>query len=143
MGEIKLVADALNRLIEAEARFNADDQQVERIGQRQANPVPPPVSDASEHHGGNDVANGAGTQGDGHARVEQWRCGGKEEGERHGDPDAEEDCRSPRWARYPAATSLFRSFPVSAAVRGAAAPTRFSVLENRVMHVLSPVSSVG
>ena len=36
MRERQLVADALNRLVEAEAGFDADDQQVERVGQRRA-----------------------------------------------------------------------------------------------------------
>ena len=43
MREGELVADALNRLIEAEAGFDADHEQVERVGQAQADPVLPPL----------------------------------------------------------------------------------------------------
>ena len=43
MREHQLVADALHRLIEPEACFDAHDQQVEGIGQRQPNLVLPPL----------------------------------------------------------------------------------------------------
>ena len=39
IGERQLLADALQRLVEAEARFDADDQQVEHVGERQPDAV--------------------------------------------------------------------------------------------------------
>ena len=39
--ERQLFADALQRLVEAEARFDADHEQVERVGQRQPDPMLP------------------------------------------------------------------------------------------------------
>ena len=50
MGEGELVADALNRLIEAEARFDADHEEIERIGQRQADAMLPPLRLAAQRH---------------------------------------------------------------------------------------------
>ena len=54
--ERQLAADALQRLIEAEPGFDADDQQVERIGERQPDAVRAALGQPREHHAGQDVA---------------------------------------------------------------------------------------
>ena len=61
MRERQLLADALNRLIEAEAGLDADDEQVERVGQAQADAVLPLPGHAAEHHARQHVADDAPT----------------------------------------------------------------------------------
>ena len=56
MRERELLADALNRLIEAEPGLDADDQQVERVGQPEADAVLPALGQAAEHHARQQVA---------------------------------------------------------------------------------------
>ena len=50
MRERQLLADPLNRLVEAEAGFDADHEQVERVGQAEAHPVLPPLGHPRQHH---------------------------------------------------------------------------------------------
>ena len=55
--ERELRADALNRLVEAEPRFDADDEQVERVGQRRAGSgAARRLAIRAEHHAGQEVA---------------------------------------------------------------------------------------
>ena len=49
-------ADALQRLVEAEARLDADDEQVEHVGERQADAMRAPLRQARQHHARQDVA---------------------------------------------------------------------------------------
>ncbi len=56
MREVELVADALNRLVEAEPRFDADHEQVERVGQPEPDPVLAPLGHAAERHARQQVA---------------------------------------------------------------------------------------
>ena len=59
MRERQLFADALNRLIQAEPRFDADDQQIERVGQAEADAMLPPLRQPSERHRRQHVADRA------------------------------------------------------------------------------------
>ena len=54
--EGQLLADARQRLIEAEARFDADDQQVERVGERQPDAMLTAAGLAREQHARKHVA---------------------------------------------------------------------------------------
>ena len=56
MREVQLLADALNRLVEAEPGLDADDEQIERVGQAEADPVLPLLRQAGEHHARQQVA---------------------------------------------------------------------------------------
>ena len=97
IGERQLGADALQRLVEPEAGFDADHQQVEHVGERQADPVRPALGDPREHHPGQDVA-------EAEAAEREQDVGLDHEGarrrartaEREGDADAEEDASAPR-----------------------------------------------
>ena len=92
-GERQLLADALQRLVEAEARFDADDQQVERVGERQADAVRAPLRQARQHHAGQDVAEAEAAERHrqvfGRAKIDAREQ--REQPEREGDADAEED----------------------------------------------------
>ena len=52
MREPELLADALNGLVQTEAGFDADHEQVERVRQPQADPVLAPLRHPAEHHAG-------------------------------------------------------------------------------------------
>ena len=56
MGGRQLRADAQQRLIEAEAGFDADDQQVQRVGQRELDPVLRRFASRASPMPGHDVA---------------------------------------------------------------------------------------
>ena len=92
MGERQLLADALHRLVEAQPRLDADHQQVERVRQRQADPVLALLGHPRQHHAGQHVAEAA-------PRQRQQRFGRRRAASRaprssasaHADADAEED----------------------------------------------------
>ena len=56
IGELELAADALQRLVEAEAGLDADDEEVEHVGERQADAVGAALGHPRQHHAGQDVA---------------------------------------------------------------------------------------
>ena len=56
MSELQLLADALDGLIQAKAGFHAHDQQVEHVGQAEANAMLPGFGHPGEHHRRHDVA---------------------------------------------------------------------------------------
>ena len=90
--ERHLVGHALNRLIETEAGFDADDHQVERVGQAETDHVLTLLGDAARAHARQHVADAAGAERQHEVRRHQDRR--REEGEhqqREADPDAEED----------------------------------------------------
>ena len=59
---------------QAEARFHADDQQIQRVGQRQADPVLPAPGHPAEGHVGQQVAQRRAGQGHQHAAAAQERA---------------------------------------------------------------------
>ena len=58
MREVELVGDALNRLIEAKPRFDADDEQVERVGQPQPDPLLAALRETPEAHARQQIREG-------------------------------------------------------------------------------------
>ena len=56
MREPELLADPLNRLVQAESGFDADDEQVERVRQPQADPMLALLGHPAERHAGQQVA---------------------------------------------------------------------------------------
>ena len=56
MRELELVADALDRLVEAEPRFDADHEQIERVGQPEPDAMLAALRHASERHARQQVA---------------------------------------------------------------------------------------
>jgi len=90
--EIELVTNALNRLVQAEPGFHADDQQVERVRQAKTNPMLPFLREPPERHAGQEVAEGAGAQRQHDAGLaDNRRTGDHEQEQRESEPDAEED----------------------------------------------------
>ena len=69
----ELGADALQRLVEAEARLDADDQQVEHVGERQADAVGALLRHARQHHARQDVAEAEAAERDQHVRLDHDR----------------------------------------------------------------------
>ena len=80
--ERQLLADALDRLVEAESGLDADDQQVERVGQRQPDPVLPALRHPAERHPGQQVSDRRGAERRG-ARSARPKTGSASERERH------------------------------------------------------------
>ena len=92
IGERQLRADALQRLVEAEARLDADDEQVEHVGERQPDAVRAALGDPRQHHARQDVAEAEAAERERDVRLEDDRRGEeREQPERERDADAEED----------------------------------------------------
>ena len=92
MRERELFADALNGLIEAQPRFDADDEQVEDVGETEPDAVLAALGEPSEHHRRQQVTEAAACQRNHQVRPNQQRRG--EQGEHQQgkpEPDAEED----------------------------------------------------
>ena len=92
MREAEFVGHALNRLIEAEPRFDADDQQVERVGQSEADAVLPPLCEPLQHHAREEIPETARAERQHQVRThDNRRRDQREEEERAAETDAEED----------------------------------------------------
>ena len=85
MRERQLVADAEQRLIETEPGFDADDEQVERVGQREPDAVLRRLRQPRKHHARQDVPEQAAHEREHEARTSsgaasrtagtrRWRC---------------------------------------------------------------------
>ena len=89
--ELELLRDARHRLVESEARLDADDHQVERIGERQPDAVLALLRFAREDEAGNHVADAHRGQRRQQVRpAEERRHEDREAPERERDADAEE-----------------------------------------------------
>jgi hypothetical protein len=92
IGERQLLADAGEGLVEPETRFDADDEEVQRIRERQADLVGAPLGEAREHHPREDVAEADARQRQRDVRAhDDRRREERKERERGHDADAEED----------------------------------------------------
>jgi hypothetical protein len=92
MRESELVADPLNRLIQAEAGFDADHEEVERVRQPETNPVLAALGQPAERHRREQVPERA--EGQRHQQIrprQQRRHQQEEQRDRAGQPNTEKE----------------------------------------------------
>ena len=92
MRERELLADPLNGLIETETCFDADDEQVEDVGETEPDAMLALLGQSAEHHARQHVAEAAARQRHRHVRSKQHRRGQHGEHQQgEPEPDAEEN----------------------------------------------------
>jgi len=124
--EGQLLTHALQRLVEAEPGLDADDEQVEDVGQSETHAMLPALRQPREHHGRQHV-----TQQTCHERDEEIRLDDDRQREQRegGEGDAQaqaEEHDQGLVAAVTAAMSRCCSLPFSDADRGATSPRRFN-----------------